>query len=304
MSDAHPVHSPIQDPKLRREEKLRRRKLERQVRRRQRAGRAAGESASVRQLAREYWRAGVLRVGKNYRKRLNAILARYSEVGDPPVFDTDQFRFVRELEANWETIRAEAQAVMEARDHLPALHEISPDHDRISNDGTWKAFFLRGYGVRRKMGCRQCPETARLVESIPNLWSAFFSILTPGSHLIPHRGPTKAIITWHLGLLVPKAQDQCWIRVSDQVLHWQEGKSLVFDDACKHEVRNDSDEPRVVLLLHFRRPLRFPGSLLGKAILTAIRWSPFIQDAKRNHDAWERAFEAATAERVGAGPTA
>jgi aspartyl/asparaginyl beta-hydroxylase (cupin superfamily) len=280
-----------------REERHRLKREARKERMRARAGRSEGEWPGLRQLARERWRAAILRVGKNSRKRLNAILARHSEVGDPAVFDHDQFPFMRVFEDNWKVVRDEAARVMEARDQLPALSQLSPDHDRLNADGSWKAFILYGYGVRSELGCRVCPKTAELCETVPGLQSAFFSILEPGSRLPRHRGPTKAHLTWHLGLILPREREKCWIQVADRHCVWEEGESLVFDDARKHEVHNETDEYRVVLLIHFRRPMRFPGSLLGRMIYFAIRKSPFITDAKRNQRSWEAAFEAAARKR-------
>lgn len=302
MSEAQPdpeAAAPAADPAAvaqaadrAREERHRLKREARKERMRERAGRAEGERASLRQLVREYTRAGILRVGKNTRKQFNRILADHSLVGDPPVFDRAQFPFMQAFEDNWKVIRDEAARVLEARDRLPALHQLSPDHDRLSADDRWKAFVLYGYRIRSELGCRTCPETAKLCETIPGLQSAFFSILAPGAHLPRHRGPTKAHITWHLGLMIPREREKCWINVGDRHCLWAEGESLVFDDATKHEVLNDTDEERVVLLVHFRRPMRFPGSLLGRIILTAIQWSPFIKDAHRNQKAWEEAFEA------------
>jgi beta-hydroxylase len=296
MSGTENTYTPT--PKPSRLDKDRLKKLARKERMRSRAGRGPGERAGLRQLAAERYRAGILRVGKNSRKRINAILARYSLVGDPAVFDTDLFPFVKLLEQNWETIRAEAEAVLQARDALPALHEISPDHDRLSADDSWKAFFLQGYGIRCDRSAARCPRTSELLSAVPGLWSAFFSILGPGAHLPRHRGPTKAIVTWHLGLIIPRESERCWIQVADQRCLWEEGRSLIFDDARKHEVLNDSAEERVVLLVHLRRPMRFPGSLLGRLFLTAIKWSPFVRDAQKNQAAWEDAFEQALAERA------
>jgi beta-hydroxylase len=293
MSEAQPdPNEAAQASDRSREERHRQKREARKERMRQRAGRVEGERLTLRQLAREYTRAGILRVGKNSRKRLNRLLAEYSLVGDAPVFERSQFPFMQAFEDDWKVVRDEAARVLEARDRLPALHELSPDHDRLSDDDRWKAFFLYGYGIRSELGCRLCPETAKLCETVPGLESAFFSILAPGAHLPRHRGPTKSIITWHLGLMVPREREKCWITVADRHCLWAEGESLVFDDATKHEVLNDTDEERVVLLIHFRRPMRFPGSLLGRTILTAIRWSPFIKDAHRNMKAWEEAFEA------------
>jgi len=61
-------------------------------------------------------------------------------------------------------------------------------------------------------------------------------------------------------------------------------------------VWNMTDEPRVVLFVHVRRPVRFPGSLVAGGFLQAIKWSPFVRDARRNQIAWTRDFETALRE--------
>ena len=65
---------------------------------------------------------------------------------------------------------------------------------------------------------------------------------------------------------------------------------LVFDDTHEHEVWNDTDESRAVLLIQVRRPLRFPGSLVGKFIYNAIRLSSFVRDGRRNLAEWEAQY--------------
>lgn len=69
--------------------------------------------------------------------------------------------------------------------------------------------------------------------------------------------------------------------VDGREVQWREGEVLVFDDTYEHEVRNLPREERVVLLLHVKRPVRFPGSLFADFFLWCVRVSPFIQDALR-----------------------
>jgi len=280
-----------------RAEKERQKKEARKIRRKLRAQATAGDSGRIGRLVNEYSRAAILRVGKNSRNRINQILARYSLVGDPAWFERDQFPWMKQLEDNWQTVRREAEGVLEARELLPPIHQISPDHDRLSHDGSWKTYFLYGYGIRFERACARCPETAELLKSVPNLSSAFLSILAPGGYLPRHRGPTKAIITWHLGLMVPQDREKCWIEVDRQRRSWTEGESLIFDDAQKHEVANETDEERVVLLIHFDRPMRPPGSWIGRSVMRAIKWSPFVRDGRENNIAWENAFEEALQKR-------
>jgi beta-hydroxylase len=61
-----------------------------------------------------------------------------------------------------------------------------------------------------------------------------------------------------------------------------------------HEAWNDSDEVRVVLFVDLVRPVRPPAEYLNRALVAAIRWSPYVGDAKRRHIEWETAFAQAT----------
>jgi beta-hydroxylase len=227
--------------------------------------------------------------GHVVRHWISSHIARYSEIGDPPVFATARFPWAKVLEDNWRSILTEAEAVMRIREEVPSLIAISPDHMGIS-DWRWKSFFLWGYGYRIDENCARCPTTARLLQTVPGLETAFFSIMEPGAHLTPHTGVTKAIFTCHLGLRVPQDAEKCWMMVNGQKFNWREGRALIFDDTYEHEVRNATAEPRVVLLLHVRRPVRFPGSLIAAAFLAAIRVSPFIQDPLKNLAAWNARF--------------
>ncbi|MCG8592596.1 MAG: aspartyl/asparaginyl beta-hydroxylase domain-containing protein [Proteobacteria bacterium] len=238
-------------------------------------------------------RSRVLRAGKKARPWINGVIARHSPLGDPPVYDPALFPFVKPIEAEWRAIRAEADAILEQQSRLAAVVDISPDHARIANSGRgWKSYFLYGYGHRMEAACRRCPRSAALLTSIPGLETGFFSILEPGQRLVPHRGPTKAILTWHLALRTPTRFEDCSIEIDRRVHTWREGQSLIFDDTYRHAVWNDTSEPRVVLLIHFRRPVTGLGGPVARSFLRAIKWSPFVRDAKRNHEAWEADFEA------------
>ena len=103
-----------------------------------------------------------------------------------------------------------------------------------------------------------CPQTAALMREIPGMTTAMISILSPRKHILDHRGPYKGVLRYHLGLIVPEDAEACRIRVGEDIRHWQEGKSMVFDDTFNHEVWNDTDETRVVLFVDVLRPLPVP----------------------------------------------
>jgi beta-hydroxylase len=90
-----------------------------------------------------------------------------------------------------------------------------------------------------------------MVEAIPSLETAGFSLLKPKTHIRPHKGKPDGLLRCHLGLLVP---DRCGIRVGEEHRTWEEGHVLIFDDSMKHEAWNQSESDRVVLLLDFSAP--------------------------------------------------
>jgi ornithine lipid ester-linked acyl 2-hydroxylase len=72
---------------------------------------------------------------------------------------------------------------------------------------------------RRAANCASCPHTAALLETIPGVVTAFFSILSPHKHIPPHRGPYRGVVRCHLGLMVPGPPDACGISVGGEVRH-------------------------------------------------------------------------------------
>ncbi len=231
-------------------------------------------------------------VGERVLAPVERFIGRRSLVGDATFFPLERFPWVGELEANWTTIRAELEQVLEDHEALPNFQDISKDQIEITDDDHWKTFFLYGYGFEAKLGTELCPQTAALMRSIPGMTTAMFSILSPRKHILDHRGPYKGVLRYHLGLIVPRDAEDCRIRVGQDFRHWREGASMVFDDTFNHEVWNETDETRVVLFVDVLRPLPFPESLINRAIVKAISWSPFILDAKRNQQAWEQRYRA------------
>lgn len=220
-------------------------------------------------------------------ERLNV---RHSAVGNPPVYPTDMFPWARAVEAEWRLIRAELDRILVRKGDLPAFHEISSQVRSISADDDWKTFLLCGYGITSEAAVRQCPETWRILQKIPGLKSAMFSIFEPGKHLPPHRGPYNGVLRFHLGLIVPDDRARVGIRIADRTCHWDEGRALIFDDAYEHEAWNHSDKVRVVLFVDFEKPTKFPANLANKSVLRLSVFTPFIQEGYEAHKAWEKAF--------------
>lgn len=236
----------------------------------------------------------VKKTGKTFIRSMSDFLGRQSLVPDTPVLDPATFDFTAKLEADWQAVREEARAILEHRDSIPSFDQVSPDQKRISKGGSWRTFFLFGFGERLEKNCAKAPETTRLLQQIPGIQTAWFSILAPGYHIPAHRGVTKGILTCHLGLIIPTDRDRCRLRVEDEILVWEEGQTLVFCDGYDHEVWNDTEEERTVLLIQFDRPMRLFGRLFSKAFVGVLKLTAFYKEPKKNMAGFEDRFEAAT----------
>ncbi len=157
-------------------------------------------------------------------------------------YDNLDFEFTIFLQSNWLVIQEELTR-LQGIDFIPWYEK------HLYNQG-WNVFGLYVFGKKLEDNCRLCPETTKLVESIPGMTTAGFSYLAPGSHIRPHVGYTTAVLRCHLGLIVP---DGCGIRVGKQTKSWESGKCLIFDDTIEHEAWNYSKLPRILLLIDFKK---------------------------------------------------
>jgi aspartyl/asparaginyl beta-hydroxylase (cupin superfamily) len=220
-------------------------------------------------------------------ERLNL---RYAAYGNPSIYRTDVFPWARAIERDWRLIRDELDRVLERKGELPNVQDITPDATSISRDARWKIFPLVAYGIRAPRNIEICPDTWRLVRRIPGLKTAMFSILEPGKHIPAHRGPYNGVLRLHLGLIVPQPAQCVRMRVGPDIVHWEEGRALIFDDAYEHEVWNDTDQLRVVLFVDFAKPLRFPANLMNRLLLAAALFSPFLREGGENLRRFEQRF--------------
>jgi beta-hydroxylase len=222
---------------------------------------------------------------------IEKVMEKYSKVPTTPFLDPSRFAWTKHLEDNWQVMRAELDEILKNKEAIPNFQDISEDQKSITKDNNWKTYFFYGFGYKAEQNCARCPETTKLIESVPGMTTAFFSILEPGKHIPRHRGVYKGFLRYHLGLLVPEPKKRCRIRVDNIYSHWEEGRSMMFDDTYDHEVWNDTEGIRVVLFMDVIRPMRFPASAINSGIINLIKHTGYIQDAKNNQEAWEEKFE-------------
>lgn len=192
----------------------------------------------------------------------------FPDLPTAPYIDRAALPWVPQFEAQADAIRAELLTVVESAEGRERVF-ADPELERRNLRGStrtpaWNGYYFWRHGERREDNCTRCPATAAVLEAVPlarvrgHAPEVLFSVFTPGTHLLPHRGVTNTRIVVHLPLIVPA---DCALNVGGELHVWREGQVVAFDDTYEHEAWNRSDAVRIVLILDV--------------------WNPYLTDVER-----------------------
>lgn len=215
---------------------------------------------------------------------------RFSKLGGPKYFNTDDFPVAKTLSENHEVIRAEFDSLRHRMQEFPVFQDISPEQIYISNDDKWKMFFLKSMNTYFEKNCELFPETIKVIKTDKNIVSAYFSILGPRKMLVPHEGPWSGILRMHMGVDIPTEGKGCVLSLEGEEYRWKEGEVVVFDDTYEHFAANLTDRPRVVLFMDYLRPMPWPLHIFNKLCIYISRFVPYYKVPMQRHKAWEEKF--------------
>lgn len=166
---------------------------------------------------------------------------------------------LQQLEAAYPAIKQEYLAVRDRLDSVPRYHDVDGLQYELSTSASassnWKVFFLEAMGRKARRHRQHCPITASVIDQIPGVFQAFFSILEGGKSIPTHSSPYWGYLRYHLALEVPRQGPQPRMRVGSQWMGWEEGRGFLFDDSWDHELVNENPNLRSVLIVDIARPM-------------------------------------------------
>jgi len=192
--------------------------------------------------------------------------------------DLHDFPELSHLQESWPVIRAEVLQLHEqgyfsktCDPNSPASFDIG---FRTFFKYGWSKFYLRWYGHTHNSAIALCPNTVALLQGMKSVNGAMFSVLAPGAKLTRHLDPLAVSLRYHLGLATPNS-DACFIEVDGQRHSWRDGQAALFDITYLHHARNDTNEPRLILMCDIERPMNIFGRIInffykGLARLTVV----------------------------------
>ncbi|MBI5447128.1 MAG: aspartyl/asparaginyl beta-hydroxylase domain-containing protein [Gammaproteobacteria bacterium] len=185
---------------------------------------------------------------------INVLMYLFSSIPNQPFIDLQHFPELEKLRENWKIIREEANTL------------VKQGYIKASNDNTdlgfnsffkrgWKRFYLKWYAEQPPSAQALCPNTVNLLNNIPSVKSAMFTLLPKQGQLKAHRDPYAGSLRYHLGLITPNSE-QCRIYVDGLPYAWKDGEGVLFDETYIHSAKNDTDIDRIILFCDIERPLR------------------------------------------------
>jgi len=185
----------------------------------------------------------------------NVLMYMFSAVPNKPVLPTDQFPELRRLRDNWQVIRDEALRLFdEGRIRAAAKNNDWGFHSFFKSG--WKRFYLKWYEDFLPSARATCPKTVELLDSIPSVHGAMFTLLPAGAKLGNHRDPFAGSLRYHLGLVTPNSE-KCHIFVDGVECVWRDGEDFLFDETFIHYAENATDKTRIILFCDVERPLKY-----------------------------------------------
>ena len=153
---------------------------------------------------------------------------------------------IRQLEEAFDLIENE---VLNVINNL----EKFPDSDTLTNqNGMWSYFpFYEKNSNPIAHAHDSCPTISNILSSFDLntiMGFTFISGLSKKSKIFAHCGSTSLRKRYHLGIKIPDGQ-KCRIRVGEDWVYWKKGKAFSFFDSMEHEVVNDSDNLRLLLII-------------------------------------------------------
>jgi len=156
---------------------------------------------------------------------------------------------IKELELNYQVVLGELQNYLKQYVFEPQFNTVMVERPR-----SWKVRSLRVWGVEMYQIQKHFPQTLKLLENIDGVINVGFNLLEPQAAIKPHCGDTNAIIRCHLGLVIPKEDETCAIKVNGEIKNWNQGKVIGFTDAYDHEAWNKTEQQRIIMLFDILKP--------------------------------------------------
>jgi len=169
-------------------------------------------------------------------------------LNNQPIHEVKNYSWTKILSENFITIKNEVLNI-QSNEYI--------DFDFDNHMTMMSAFPLFDKGEEILKNTQKLPETVNVLRQIPRLCDTLpsanilISKMPSGTHLPRHCSIDNFRLRLMLGIVTP---EDCFINVCNYQYHWKVGEIFLWEDSFEHEVRNKSQDHRIILVLDTWHP--------------------------------------------------
>lgn len=192
-------------------------------------------------------------------------------------YDHPVQEWCKEFEVHIDEIQSEwKQYVKKFQSYGLPIDDLSKEQRSLNEDKKWKSLFLFGYSHFNEKELIHFPRTAELIwKHKHRVTLAMFSTTEAGKHIPAHTGNNSGVLRVQIGVDISDPEG-CVLRVEDKKIQLKEKEIFIFDDTFEHELINDSQSNRTVLIIDYYKPLPFFYHVLNKKKISGIAKSDYV----------------------------
>jgi len=183
----------------------------------------------------------------------------------------------RLIQLNHDDILAEVEETMEHYDGAPMNDIDSVQRKWMKNEDRWRPIWVRFMGDWAGSADR-LPTLKRIVSLFPDITILHVSIFYPGTTLVQHRGPSRAVHRYHYGLKIPYGD--VGLKIAGYDVKWKEKEGFIWDDTLPHSAWNHTSQPRIVIFADIFRELSTVNSTGSRVIYSMLQQTKHVAHIK------------------------
>lgn len=176
-----------------------------------------------------------------------------------------------------DTILSEVTELMKIYKGLP-MNEIDiVQKEWLKNEDRWRPIWIRFMGEWTG-SANKLPTLKYIASLFSNISILHISIFYPGTTIVEHRGPSRAVHRYHYGLKIPNGD--VGLKIAGQNVKWKEKEGFIWDDTLLHSAWNHTSEPRIVIFADIFRELSTINSIGSNFIYYLLQRTKHVSQVK------------------------
>jgi aspartyl/asparaginyl beta-hydroxylase (cupin superfamily) len=155
--------------------------------------------------------------------------------------------------------------------------KISKEQKELNRDKGWQVLPIFGFTKFNEKVLDDFPLLSSLIRKHKSkITLVMFSTTDSGKTIPKHHGNNHGVLRMQLGIEIFEPE-KCLLKVEEKIFILKENEYLIFDDTFEHELINNSETKRTVLIIDFYKELPFIYHIINKYLIFKLGKSDYVR---------------------------